>query len=209
MKDIESSGARQILPLVGIVALLVILWFVWSISEKPATPPAPADQAQTEGAAPASPPAPAAPAPAPETPAAPAPSAVTSQDTLPAQRVYDVIDAAQLVEIMQAMGYKAEVDDEDVSWQVEGRNALVLTYDNGHAIQFYVGIAGAKTSLSDLNAWNRGKRYSRTYLDDDGDPCIELDLDLSGGVTRARIEDYFKTCVVSLKQWDKTVIRGK
>ncbi|AFV77230.1 hypothetical protein Theos_2239 (plasmid) [Thermus oshimai JL-2] len=39
-----------------------------------------------------------------------------------------------------------------------------------------------KPSLERINAWNRERRFSRAYLDEEGDPVLEADLDLEGGV---------------------------
>ncbi|GAA5335473.1 YbjN domain-containing protein [Thermus hydrothermalis] len=34
-----------------------------------------------------------------------------------------------------------------------------------------------------VNAWNRERRFSRAYLDEEGDVWLEADLDLTGGVS--------------------------
>lgn len=120
--------------------------------------------------------------------------------------VIQQVNITQLVEIMKKEGYSVELDDENILWKIDGSNCLVLTYDDGKAIQFYVGFMDVKTSMNDLNEWNKSKRFSRTYLDDDGDPCLELDLDLAGGVTLARMHDFFRTCAVSFKKWHKEII---
>ena len=61
--------------------------------------------------------------------------------------------------------------------------------------------------MDKINAWNAGKRYSRSYLDEEKDPCLELDLDLAGGVTRERIVDFLLTCKQSLATCEKEVLR--
>ena len=47
----------------------------------------------------------------------------------------------------------------------------------------YFDTKGA-TPLARVNRWNLESRFSRAYLDEDGFPTIETDLDLAGGVTR-------------------------
>lgn len=127
-------------------------------------------------------------------------------------KIYTKVTVEDIAKIMKSEGYAVEVepgDDDteaDVLWKLDGNKCIIFTYDKGHAIQFYVGFTDVKTSLSDLNEWNKTKRFSRTYLDDEGDPCLELDLDLAGGVTEARMKDFFKTCVVSFNKWHKTII---
>jgi len=41
-----------------------------------------------------------------------------------------------------------------------------------------------------INDWNRGARFGRAYVDDSGDPVVELDLLLAGGVTAQTIKEY-------------------
>ena len=108
---------------------------------------------------------------------------------------------------MKDEGYSASLDsDEDIRWKIQGRNCLILFYSDNTAIQFYYGVTGTSVTWEQINAWNAGKRYSRAYLDKDNDPCLELDLDLAGGVSKARIADFLHTCKVSFDTWKKEVI---
>jgi hypothetical protein len=123
-------------------------------------------------------------------------------------RLYTSITGPQLLQIMKDEGYAASLDsDEDIRWKIEGSNCLILFYSDNTAIQFYYGVAGTDVTWDQVNAWNAGKRYSRAYLDKDNDPCLELDLDLEGGVSKARIEDFLRTCKLSFDTWRKEVIK--
>ncbi|RIH81831.1 putative bacterial sensory transduction regulator [Meiothermus luteus] len=42
-------------------------------------------------------------------------------------------------------------------------------------------------SLEEVNEWNQNKRFSRAYLDSDGDPWVESELHLRFGVTSETI----------------------
>jgi hypothetical protein len=44
-----------------------------------------------------------------------------------------------------------------------------------------------------INEWNRTKRFSTAYLDSDGDPCLDEDLIVRGGVTPSAIEQFVLT----------------
>lgn len=48
--------------------------------------------------------------------------------------------------------------------------------------------------------------YSSSYIDKDGDPVLELDLNLEGGVTEKRIVDFLLTSRVSYLAWRKEVL---
>lgn len=129
-----------------------------------------------------------------------------------AERIITQVTVEDIARIMKAEGYAVTVEpagddsEADVLWKLDGSKCIIFTYDDGHAIQFYVGFTDTDATLREINDWNRTKRFSRSYLDDEGDPCLELDLDLAGGVTEARMQDFFKTCKVSFQQWHKAII---
>ena len=58
-------------------------------------------------------------------------------------------------------------------------------------INFYAGFAGIKPTMDSLNAWNRGNRFGRAYLDSDLDAVIEYDINLEHGVTRDNLNAAF------------------
>ncbi|MDR2613284.1 MAG: YbjN domain-containing protein [Deltaproteobacteria bacterium] len=129
--------------------------------------------------------------------------------------IYRNITPAQLLAIMHdSLGFEAEdVSDEDgpkVRWDImEGKKAFILIQNESQALMFYYGTSGTQATLQDVNRWNQGYRFSRAYLDKDGDPILELDLDMEGGVTEARIRDYLKTCKQSLNGFLSEVINKK
>ena len=73
-----------------------------------------------------------------------------------------------------------------------------LLFNKGKNLQFYASFK-KKTTLGRVNDWNAGKRYTRAYLDKDGDPVLEADLDLEGGVSYGAVAEFFKTWVTSVK----------
>lgn len=119
--------------------------------------------------------------------------------------VFNSIHVTQLEQIMQQQGYTVEVDsDGDILWRLDGMTMFILVQDT--ALQFYSVLPGVESSLETVNEWNRTKRYSRSYLDSDQDPVLELDLDLAGGVTEDRIIDFLSTCRLSFSAWLKEVM---
>lgn len=73
-----------------------------------------------------------------------------------------------------------------------------LLFNKGKNLQFYASFK-RKTTLGRINDWNASKRYTRAYLDKDGDPVLEADLDLEGGVSYGAVAEFFKTWVTSVK----------
>ncbi|QKG71673.1 YbjN domain-containing protein [Erythrobacter mangrovi] len=76
---------------------------------------------------------------------------------------------------------------------------LLMNCDDEHqnctTLQYYMGFSDAKdTTLDELNEWNRTKRFARAYRDNEGDPVLEMDVDLDfGGIPRANLLETFNT----------------
>lgn len=125
-----------------------------------------------------------------------------------AQRIYSRISGEEMKAIMQGEGYAVTTDDDgELRWKIEGFHTFIVVYDDQESVQFRAAFGDVETAMEDVNQWNASKRYSTSYLDSDNDPVLNLDLDLAGGVTRARIVDYLHTCKVSFETWVAETIK--
>jgi hypothetical protein len=125
------------------------------------------------------------------------------------QKLYDSLTLSQIFKIMQKENYDVELvgDDIAINWIIEG-DIILITSDEANSINFYTYLGHSdvvRNSLDDANKWNTEYKYSKMYIDRDNDVVFELDLDLTGGVTEARIIDFFKTCFRSYHAWLKYV----
>jgi len=114
---------------------------------------------------------------------------------------------AALAEVLRAMGYRAELTKDDqgdpkIVSATGGSNFRIYFYGctanlNCTSIQFAAGFDLTNGStLEVMNAWNAAKRYSKSYLDAEQDPLIEMDVNLAfGGVS----EQNFRS---TLDLWD-------
>lgn len=59
-----------------------------------------------------------------------------------------------------------------------------------------------------INEWNRTKRFSRAYLDAEGDPIIESDIDLEGGITEKAMVAWIRTFAVSLAAFNRMLVEA-
>lgn len=66
---------------------------------------------------------------------------------------------------------------------------------NCKTLQYYMGFNDAKgVSMERLNEWNKTKRFGRAYRDDEGDPVLEMDVDVDfAGIPRENIGETFNT----------------
>ena len=118
------------------------------------------------------------------------------------------VSLADLRSIVKTEGYVVERFQEGgpLRFKMEGLKVQLFIYDEGTAIQFHCGWVDTDVTLEKVNTWNRTKRFSRAYLDEDGDPHLELDLDLDGGATLARISDFLGTCRLSASAFSREVL---
>lgn len=110
-----------------------------------------------------------------------------------AQEVLSEVSTAQLQKMLEGLGYDVEQPKEDMlRFAIEGHTAVVINKKTN--IQFYSYFKKPKkTDLKKVNQWNATRRFSRAYLDQDGDAIIEWDVDLEGGTTAGALKESIKT----------------
>ena len=87
---------------------------------------------------------------------------------------------------------------------------LLLPYGEGPdypSIQLHAGFK-AEADPDAINAWNRDNRFGRAYLDNDGDPILQYDLDLEGGATERTIQEAIRTFRALLEDFSESVVEG-
>jgi hypothetical protein len=126
---------------------------------------------------------------------------VLSVGALAAPTIYYAVDQAVIHQLLGEMGLEYELfldNSDDPTWTFTHMGILitVISYDqvasgSYASLLFYTGWAtDDDILLSRINDWNSGSRFGRAYVDDSGDPVIELDLLIAGGVTADTIREY-------------------
>ena len=123
-----------------------------------------------------------------------------------------------IADIVKAQGMKADIKKSDgepdyIESSHDGLKYLILFMNcnddkrDCKTIQFYMGYNDAKdTSLDKLNSWNRDKRFARAYRDDEGDPVLEMDLDLDfNGIPRENVGEALNTWKALMEAFQKHI----
>ena len=112
---------------------------------------------------------------------------------------------ATIKAILESQGWPATLvtkdgDDPYIESNRNGLKFLVLFMNcednrNCKTLQYYMGFSDAKeVSLDRLNQWNRTKRFARAYRDDEGDPVLEMDVDVDfAGIPRENLSETLNT----------------
>ena len=126
----------------------------------------------------------------------------------PASAQAEHLKGKEVQEIMQALGYKAELKkdgdgDPLILSAASGVNFNVVFYDcqKGRcgSLQFKTGWAmNDKPSAQVLSDWNRQHRYAFAYLDDEQDPILQMDFDIEYTQSKEAIEEY-------LSLWERLI----
>jgi hypothetical protein len=115
--------------------------------------------------------------------------------------------APRLVEWLQEAGYRASLSDSKRTTIFSGASGLkfiILTYPS--SIQFYMGMKITKDEITceDCNEENKKWRFTKIYLDSEGDLVLEMDLYLAFDGSKAR-----DTFVEAVELWDSALGRVK
>jgi putative sensory transduction regulator len=111
-----------------------------------------------------------------------------------AQEVVSEVSTEQLRKLLESMGYEVEQPKEDMlQFAIEGHTALIVNKKTNIQFYSYFKKQKKKMDLKKVNEWNATKRFSRAYLDEDGDAVIEWDVDLEGGTTAGALKESIRT----------------
>ena len=105
--------------------------------------------------------------------------------------VLSTLSGDALEGLLQDFGFGFERVRPD-AYMFQLSNTRVILFNKGTSLQLYAGFH-AKPSLIKVNEWNQMARFSRAYLDQEGDAIIEFDLDLESGWTREGIQEFIET----------------
>ncbi len=99
----------------------------------------------------------------------------------------------ELVEILKNDGYRSvEIEEERViKVKLDGINYRLYIYDDDD-LQLYFGVTGYDIDAEAINEWNRTRRLSRAYLDEENDPILEADLLANAGYTEEQLVEWFQ-----------------
>lgn len=124
-------------------------------------------------------------------------------------------DPEVLAEIMRGYGSATISTDSSGDPKIEGRidgtRYNVLFYGckqntNCGSVQFTTAWSHPGISLDTINDWNRDKRFGKAYLDSDGDPALEMNVNLRHGVSRKNFDDTVDFWRLVLKTFKEEVL---
>lgn len=146
---------------------------------------------------------------------------MTAVQLVPAPARAELIGAGDLAKIVAlARSYgsaEASTDDNGdpmIEGEVEGILYSVFFYGctGGKAcreIQFRASWdTGRSRSIEEMNEWNRTRRFGKAYLDDEGEPVIEMLINLHAGVSHENLDDSFDWWRVVVVSFRDEVIDG-
>jgi hypothetical protein len=130
-----------------------------------------------------------------------------TSNTNAAESITKVIDSTiftsmtleQFQKIVQAMGFECTrgkdangKDDTFFAFRAEGYKVAAFVPDPSY-LELYNAFTDVAPTPIVTNEWNQSNRFSRAYVDKDGNATIEDDLILSGGVTRENVQGHSGT----------------
>ncbi len=123
--------------------------------------------------------------------------------------VVNQITDESLVQLITESGYELVGQRAGVIRFRMHRVDVVINNSGGNMQLYAAFIANQPQALPVINDWNRTKRYSRAYVDSDGDPVLESDLDLRGGVSKNAIHEFIRTFGISVRAYQAVLYSAR
>lgn len=129
--------------------------------------------------------------------------------------VISKISAGQLMNLALEEGYSCSLDEDgDLLWKMDGYTTYLFISKSGRIITFQTGFQCGDEDeaalLQRINQWHRCIRFARTYYEKRPENAdllkLELDIDLTGGVTKERLIDFLITCRDMFGKWRAEVL---
>lgn len=117
-----------------------------------------------------------------------------------AQTMVTAKDTTVLLDIAKGFGSAKLGTDDYGDPQITGRmDGIAYRVDfygceDGKDCTDLLFVAGWRTdalTIDDVNRWNAEKRFGKAYIDSDGEPVMEMAVNLDFGLSRKNMEDNF------------------
>ena len=130
-------------------------------------------------------------------------AAATAQAAIPSRTaaVVDATDPEAVRAVASGFGSATLTKDSDGDPMIEGRingvayRAFFFLCDDGKDckdVLLWAGWEGYdKIDIEDVNRWNQEMRFGTAYIDDEGDPCLQMVVNLNHGVSTKNLDDTF------------------
>ncbi|EJM1769890.1 YbjN domain-containing protein [Escherichia albertii] len=92
------------------------------------------------------------------------------------------------------------VGDNGYNIKEKREHSIVFETEKGEGVNLYLmpdgdlllvfSIKSEHSNIEVMNKWNKSKRLSRGYIDDEGDPVVESDLIMSRGMTKENVSEF-------------------
>lgn len=129
-------------------------------------------------------------------------------DATPAPRLIERATPELYIRAVTEAGYTV-VNRTERFIQVDMFGLKVQLFPQETSAQLFAGFSAEGALPAGLtNDWNRTKRFSRAYIDGDGDPVLESDLDLEGGISEAAVVAWVKTFAISLQAFNNVLFQA-
>jgi Putative bacterial sensory transduction regulator len=131
----------------------------------------------------------------------------TPAPTPPKGDIRYIKSSADLAEVLRFNGLefkKQTLDGQDfLIVDVDGITTVINfhgTESELESMTLYAGFtASSSSTVQRMNEWNSTHRFTRAYIDEEGDPVLEMDLNFTfGGVSERQLED-------SLALWESSI----
>lgn len=111
----------------------------------------------------------------------------------------------QVVLDMRKMKYMQTAKDK---FEISHKGRAISLTNFGKDCLLYTGFnTSGKGDLNAINHWNsRDVGATRAYLDEDRDPCLEMDIDVEGGISPFAFSLYFDQFMIAVDQFSKDVV---
>lgn len=115
----------------------------------------------------------------------------------------------QIIHFVNQVGGKAKRVGRHLMAVFGNIKAQIIYSPKDHVLTTHARFKGYQGDLKFINDWNRTKRFSRAYLDKDGDIVLEAEVDLEPGMSSEAIKSWLRGFGLVLNFFQHSLVKQK
>jgi hypothetical protein len=121
------------------------------------------------------------------------------------EQIIHQIDANTMVKLAQSIGSEALPNERNILIYFGEIKAYLVIFPGAKELSLFAKFQGFHSTLDFVNEWNKTQRFSKAYIDENGETILDSDLDLESGVTEENIKSWIRLFGITVNHFNQAI----
>ncbi len=115
------------------------------------------------------------------------------------------IDANTILKLAESIGSETVPSERNVLIYFGEIKAYLAIFPGAKELALFAKFQGYHSTLDFINEWNKTQRFSKAYLDENGETILDSDLDIESGVTEENIKAWIRLFGITVNHFSNAI----